>query len=185
MTLSKRYHQSVSKVVLTGGGASMKGLLEEVKTKTKIGVEIANPFSRLRTPHSSAKPSKKAAPNSPSPSAPPSAPWKDNTPATEKPYPFGIIKTLCQRNLKKFYKSGVKRNAKEMSEVVGEYKSEITVSILKVGTISRLRETPNLKEKIKENILKEEQEKGQVYKEVANKLGISVETLKRKLQKKR
>ena len=28
----------------------MKGLLEEVKAKTKIGVEIANPFARLRHP---------------------------------------------------------------------------------------------------------------------------------------
>ena len=46
----QRYHQSVSKIILTGGGASMAGLLEEVKAKTKIGVEIANPFARLRHP---------------------------------------------------------------------------------------------------------------------------------------
>lgn len=46
----QRYHQSVSKVILTGGGASMAGLLEEVKAKTKIDVEIANPFARLRHP---------------------------------------------------------------------------------------------------------------------------------------
>ena len=46
----QRYRQSISKIVLTGGGASMKGLLEEVKAKTKISVEIANPFSRLRHP---------------------------------------------------------------------------------------------------------------------------------------
>ena len=46
----QRYRQSVSKIVLTGGGASMKGLLEEVKAKTKISVEVANPFSRLRHP---------------------------------------------------------------------------------------------------------------------------------------
>ena len=46
----QRYHQSISKIVLTGGGASMKGLLGEVKAKTKIGVEIANPFARLRHP---------------------------------------------------------------------------------------------------------------------------------------
>ena len=46
----QRYRQAISKIVLTGGGASMKGLLEEVKAKTKISVEIANPFSRLRHP---------------------------------------------------------------------------------------------------------------------------------------
>ena len=46
----RRYHQSVSKIVLTGGGASMKGILEEVKAKTNIVVEIANPFTRMRHP---------------------------------------------------------------------------------------------------------------------------------------
>ncbi|MCY4577104.1 MAG: pilus assembly protein PilM [Candidatus Kaiserbacteria bacterium] len=46
----QRYHQSISKIVLTGGSASMKGLLKEVETKTKISVEIANPFARLRHP---------------------------------------------------------------------------------------------------------------------------------------
>ena len=46
----QRYHQSVSKVILTGGGASMKQLLEEVKKKTNIEVEIANPFGRVRHP---------------------------------------------------------------------------------------------------------------------------------------
>ena len=46
----QRYHQSVSKIVLTGGGASMKGVLDEVKTKTNIAVEIANPFARMRHP---------------------------------------------------------------------------------------------------------------------------------------
>ena len=46
----QRYHQSISKIVLTGGGASMKGMLEEVKAKTNIAVEIANPFARVRHP---------------------------------------------------------------------------------------------------------------------------------------
>ena len=46
----QRYRQSVSKIVLTGGGASMKGMLDEVKSKTNITVEIANPFARLRHP---------------------------------------------------------------------------------------------------------------------------------------
>ena len=46
----QRYRQSVSKIVLTGGGASMKGLLDEAKNKTNIAVEISNPFARLRHP---------------------------------------------------------------------------------------------------------------------------------------
>lgn len=46
----QRYHRSVSKIILTGGGASMKGMLEEANTKTKINAEIANPFGRLRHP---------------------------------------------------------------------------------------------------------------------------------------
>ena len=46
----QRYRQSISKIVLTGGGASMKGLLDEAKNKTNITVEISNPFARLRHP---------------------------------------------------------------------------------------------------------------------------------------
>ena len=46
----QRYRQSISKVILTGGGATMKGLLKEANTKTNIEVEIANPFGRLRHP---------------------------------------------------------------------------------------------------------------------------------------
>ena len=46
----QRYRQSLAKVILTGGGASMKGILKEANNKTKIEVEIANPFGRLRHP---------------------------------------------------------------------------------------------------------------------------------------
>lgn len=46
----QRYHQSVSKMILTGGGAAMKGLFDEAEKKTSISVEIANPFARLRHP---------------------------------------------------------------------------------------------------------------------------------------
>ena len=46
----QRYRRSVSKIILTGGGASMKGMLEEANAKTKITAEIANPFGRLRHP---------------------------------------------------------------------------------------------------------------------------------------
>ena len=46
----QRYHHSISKIILTGGGATMKGVLEEARKKTNIEVEIANPFGRLRHP---------------------------------------------------------------------------------------------------------------------------------------
>ena len=46
----KRYRRFISKIILTGGGASMKGILEETKAKTKVEVEISDPFGRLRHP---------------------------------------------------------------------------------------------------------------------------------------
>ncbi|MDE0243297.1 MAG: pilus assembly protein PilM [Candidatus Kaiserbacteria bacterium] len=46
----QRYRQSVSKMILTGGGAVMEGMLEEAKKKTNISVEIANPFGRMQYP---------------------------------------------------------------------------------------------------------------------------------------
>ena len=46
----QRYRHSISKIILTGGGASMKGVLEEARLKTKIEVEVANPFGRLSHP---------------------------------------------------------------------------------------------------------------------------------------
>ena len=46
----QRYHHSIAKIILTGGGATMKGILEEAKKKTSIEVEVANPFGRLRHP---------------------------------------------------------------------------------------------------------------------------------------
>ena len=46
----QRYRHSISKIILTGGGASMKGILEEARLKTKIEVEVANPFGRLSHP---------------------------------------------------------------------------------------------------------------------------------------
>ena len=46
----QRYRQSISKIILTGGASSMRGLLKEAEVKTNISVEIANPFGRLRHP---------------------------------------------------------------------------------------------------------------------------------------
>ena len=50
VNFEQKYHQSISKVILTGGGAAMSGMIEEAKKKTNIEVEIANPFGRLRHP---------------------------------------------------------------------------------------------------------------------------------------
>ena len=50
LDFEQRYHHSIAKIILTGGGATMKGILEEAKKKTNIEVEIANPFGRLRHP---------------------------------------------------------------------------------------------------------------------------------------
>ena len=46
----QRYRQSVSKIILTGGGATMTGILDEAKVKTNIGVETADPFGRMKYP---------------------------------------------------------------------------------------------------------------------------------------
>ena len=46
----QKYHKSISRVILTGGGASMKNILEEATKKTNIQVELANPFGRVRHP---------------------------------------------------------------------------------------------------------------------------------------
>ena len=45
-----RYQKTISRIILTGGGSTMKKLDEEVKQKTSISVEIANPFGRIRHP---------------------------------------------------------------------------------------------------------------------------------------
>ena len=50
LNFEQKYRQSVSKLILTGGGAAMKGILEEAKMKVSIEVEVANPFTNLRYP---------------------------------------------------------------------------------------------------------------------------------------
>ncbi|MBI4087986.1 type IV pilus assembly protein PilM [Candidatus Kaiserbacteria bacterium] len=50
LSYGQRYNKNVSRVVLTGGGASLPGLAEEAKTALSAEVEIANPFSRTETP---------------------------------------------------------------------------------------------------------------------------------------
>ena len=74
------------------------------------------------------------------------------------------------------------KKAEEMSERAGEYESEVTSKYFEDWDDLKIEGNPNLKETLRENIIKEEWEKEQVYKEAANDLGISVEILKRKLQ---
>lgn len=46
----KKYNKSVSKVVLVGGGAALKGLSELAKTAFKTEAVLGNPFGKLATP---------------------------------------------------------------------------------------------------------------------------------------
>ena len=50
LSYGQRYNKNVSRVVLTGGGASLPGLAEEAKTALSAEVEIANPFARTEAP---------------------------------------------------------------------------------------------------------------------------------------
>ena len=44
------HRKSISKIIFTGGGAMIEGLLEEAEKKLNKSVEIANPFGRLKHP---------------------------------------------------------------------------------------------------------------------------------------
>ncbi|RJQ34551.1 type IV pilus assembly protein PilM [Candidatus Parcubacteria bacterium] len=50
LSYGQRYNKNVSRVVFTGGGASLPGLFEEAKTSLQADVEIANPFARTEAP---------------------------------------------------------------------------------------------------------------------------------------
>ncbi len=50
LSFEKRYNKAVSKVLLVGGGADLKGLIELAKNNFKTDVELGNPFSKLATP---------------------------------------------------------------------------------------------------------------------------------------
>lgn len=50
LSYGQRYNKNVSRVVLTGGGASLPGLSEAAKTLLSAEIEIANPFSRTEAP---------------------------------------------------------------------------------------------------------------------------------------
>jgi type IV pilus assembly protein PilM len=50
LSYGQRYNKNVSRVVLTGGGASLPGLSAEAKRSLNAEVEIADPFSRTEAP---------------------------------------------------------------------------------------------------------------------------------------
>ena len=45
-----KYKQTISRVILTGGGSAMRGILEEAQKKLDVDVEKSNPFGRLKHP---------------------------------------------------------------------------------------------------------------------------------------
>jgi type IV pilus assembly protein PilM len=50
LTFEKKYNKAVSKVILVGGGASLRGLAPLAETNFKTKVEAGNPFSKVVAP---------------------------------------------------------------------------------------------------------------------------------------
>ncbi len=50
LTFEKKYNQAVSKVIMVGGGASLKGILEQAKVSLKTPVELGLPFNKVSAP---------------------------------------------------------------------------------------------------------------------------------------
>jgi len=50
LAFEKKYHQAVSKVVLVGGGATLKGLIDVAKNNFKTPVELGGPFDKVAAP---------------------------------------------------------------------------------------------------------------------------------------
>lgn len=50
LNYQKKYNKSVSKVILTGGGVAMKGLLEVARANFQTEVELGMPFAKVETP---------------------------------------------------------------------------------------------------------------------------------------
>jgi type IV pilus assembly protein PilM len=46
----RKYNKVVTKVILTGGGSTLKGIQDFAKQQLEIEIEIANPFSHVQTP---------------------------------------------------------------------------------------------------------------------------------------
>ena len=50
LNYQKRFNKSVSKVILTGGGVAMKGVVELAKSNFQTTVEIGDPFNKVEAP---------------------------------------------------------------------------------------------------------------------------------------
>lgn len=50
LAYEKRYNKNIGKVVFTGGGAMLRGLLEHAKTSFSAELTLANPFAKVETP---------------------------------------------------------------------------------------------------------------------------------------
>ena len=50
LSYQKRFNKTISKVILTGGGVAMKGVVELARANFQTNVEIGDPFSKVETP---------------------------------------------------------------------------------------------------------------------------------------
>ncbi len=50
LSYEKRYNKPVAKVLMVGGGASLKGILDLAKTNFKMNVELGLPFNKVSAP---------------------------------------------------------------------------------------------------------------------------------------
>jgi len=50
LNYQKRFNKTISKVILTGGGVAMKGVVELARANFQTTVEIGDPFSKIETP---------------------------------------------------------------------------------------------------------------------------------------
>ena len=50
LSFEKKYNQTISKVILVGGGSALRGLAELAKNNFKTDVIIANPFNKVSAP---------------------------------------------------------------------------------------------------------------------------------------
>jgi len=50
LSYEKKYNRTISKVILSGGGALLKGLQEAAKANFQAEVQIGHPFSKISTP---------------------------------------------------------------------------------------------------------------------------------------
>lgn len=50
LSYQKRYNKTVSKVIMTGGGVLMKGVVDLARANFQTVVEVGNPFSKIETP---------------------------------------------------------------------------------------------------------------------------------------